>query len=73
LLNAEEGLGRTLGARKRKEKMSLVRLLSRVDEKEKITFPGNSSREAELKPGQLVKLRIVGAGTRRMVLVSAKR
>jgi bifunctional DNA-binding transcriptional regulator/antitoxin component of YhaV-PrlF toxin-antitoxin module len=73
LLNAEKGLGITLGARKRKEKMSSVRVLSRVDEKEKITFPGNTSHEAGLKPGQLVELKIVGASTRRMVLVSAKR
>jgi bifunctional DNA-binding transcriptional regulator/antitoxin component of YhaV-PrlF toxin-antitoxin module len=50
-----------------------MRTLSRVDEKGKITFPNNICLEAGLKPGQLVELKIVGASSRKRVLVSPKR
>jgi len=53
--------------------MSLLRVLSRVDEKGKIRFPNNISREAGLKPGQLVELKLVGPKQKQGVLVSAKK
>jgi bifunctional DNA-binding transcriptional regulator/antitoxin component of YhaV-PrlF toxin-antitoxin module len=52
--------------------VSLMRVLAKVDEKGNVTFPGNISREAGLKPGQLVELKIVGPKQRHGVLVSAK-
>ncbi|MCJ7507185.1 MAG: AbrB/MazE/SpoVT family DNA-binding domain-containing protein [candidate division Zixibacteria bacterium] len=53
--------------------MTLMRVLSKVDEKGKIAFPSNICRETGLKPGQLVELKIVGPGPRKRVLVSPKR
>jgi len=50
-----------------------MRTLSRVDEKGGITFPNNIRLEVGLKPGQLVELKIVGASSRKRVLVSPKR
>ena len=53
--------------------MTLMRALSRVDEKGSITFPNNIRLQAGLKPGQLVELKIVGPNQKQNVLVSAKR
>jgi len=53
--------------------MPLMRALAKVDEKGKIPFPSNISREAGLKPGQLVELKLVGPKQKQGVLVSAKR
>ena len=53
--------------------MTLMRTLSRVDEKGKITLPNNIRLEVGLKPGQLVELKIVGASPNKKVLVSAKK
>ena len=53
--------------------MTLMRVLSRVDENGKIALPRNIRLEAGLKPGQSVELKIVGARPNQRVLVSAKR
>ena len=53
--------------------MTLVRVLSRVDEKGKTNFPNNVRLEVGLKPGQLVELKIIGASSRKRILVSPKR
>jgi len=53
--------------------VTLMRTLSKVDEKGKITFPGNIRLEVGLKPGQLVELKIVGASPNKRVLVSPRR
>lgn len=45
--------------------MTLMRALSRVDEKGSITFPNNIRLEAGFKPGQLVELMIVGTRPKR--------
>lgn len=52
--------------------MTLMRVVSRVDEKGKITFPSNIRLEAGLRPGQLVELKIVGSSPKKRVLVSPK-
>ena len=58
---------------KGEKKMTLVRVLSRVDEKGKTNFPNNVRLEVGLKPGQLVELKIIGASSRKRILVSPKR
>jgi len=52
--------------------MTLMRAFSRVDKGGKIKLPGNIQRAAELKEGQLVELKIVGASRKKNVLVSAR-
>lgn len=52
--------------------MSLVRAFSRVDKDGKIKMPGNVQREAGLKGGQLVELKIVGASKKKNIVISAR-
>ena len=52
--------------------MTLMRAFSKVDKDGKIQLPGNIQRAAELKEGQLVELKIVGASRKKNVLVSAR-
>jgi len=52
--------------------MTLMRTFSRVDKAGKIKLPGNIQRAADLKEGQLVELKIVGASRKKNVLVSAR-
>jgi bifunctional DNA-binding transcriptional regulator/antitoxin component of YhaV-PrlF toxin-antitoxin module len=54
-------------------KMTLMRAFSRVDKEGKIAIPGNIQREAELKEGQLVELKIVGASAKKSVLITARK
>ena len=51
--------------------MSLMRVFSKVEKDGEIKFPGNIQREAGLKEGQLVELKIVGGG-KKSVLVTAR-
>ena len=52
--------------------MTLMRAFSRVDKEGKIQLPGNIQRAADLKTGQLVELKIVGASRKKNILLSAK-
>jgi len=52
--------------------MTLMRAFSKVDKDGKIQLPGNIQRTADLKEGQLVELKIVGASRKKNVLVSAR-
>jgi len=52
--------------------MVLVRAFSRVEKDGKIKLPDNIKREAGLKEGQLVELKIVGASKKKNILVSAR-
>ena len=52
--------------------MTLMRSLSRVDKEGKIKLPGNIQRAADLKEGQLVELKIVGASRKKNILISAR-
>jgi len=54
------------------KKMTLMRTFSRVDKAGKIKLPGNIQRAADLKEGQLVELKIVGASRKKNILVSAR-
>jgi len=52
--------------------MTLMRAFSRVDNEGKIKLPGNIQRAADLKEGQLVELKIVGASRKKNILLSAR-
>ncbi|MBU2445881.1 MAG: hypothetical protein KJ666_09985 [Bacteroidetes bacterium] len=52
--------------------MTLIRTFSKVDKEGKIKLPGNIQRAANLKEGQLVELKIVGASKKKNILVSAR-
>jgi len=52
--------------------MVLVRAFSKVEKDGKIKLPDNIKREAGIKEGQLVELKIVGAGKKKNILVSAR-
>ncbi len=53
--------------------MTLMRAFSRVDKEGRIKLPANIQRAAELKAGQLIELKIVGASRKKNVLLSASR
>ena len=52
--------------------MTLMRAFSKVDKDGKIQLPDNIQRAADLKEGQLVELKIVGASRKKNILVSAR-
>jgi bifunctional DNA-binding transcriptional regulator/antitoxin component of YhaV-PrlF toxin-antitoxin module len=52
--------------------MTLMRAFSKVDKEGKIQLPGNIQRAADLKEGQLVEMKIVGASRKKNILVSAR-
>jgi len=52
--------------------MTLMRAFSRVDKEGKIQLPGNIQRATDLKEGQLVELKIVGASRKKNILVSTR-
>lgn len=52
--------------------MTLVRAFSKVEKDGRIKLPGNIQRAADLKEGELVELKIVGASRKKNILVSAK-
>ena len=52
--------------------MTLMRAFSKVGKDGDIKLPSNIQREAGLKEGQLVELKIVGASRKKNILVSAK-
>ena len=52
--------------------MSLMRVLAKVNAEGKITIPANIQREAGLKTGQLVDLRVVGTGKQKKLVIAAR-
>lgn len=53
--------------------MTLMRVISKVDNEGKIKLPGNIQRAAGLKKGQMVEMRIVGGISRtKDILLSAR-
>ena len=55
--------------------MTLMRVFSKVDKEGKVAIPGNIQREAGLKEGQLLELKIVGVGAsaKKSVLITARK
>ena len=52
--------------------MTLMRAFTRLDKEGRIKLPGNIQRAAELKEGQLIELKIIGASGKKNILVSAR-
>ena len=52
--------------------MALMRAFSKVDKEGRIKLPGNIQRAADLKEGQLVEMKIVGASRKKNILVSTR-
>jgi len=52
--------------------MSLIRIFARVNAAGKIIIPPNIQREAGMKQGQLVELRVVGPGKKKALVISAR-
>ena len=52
--------------------MTLMRAFSRLDKEGKIKLPGNIQRAADLKTGQLVELKIIGASRKKNILISTR-
>ncbi len=52
--------------------MTLLRAFSKVDKEGKIQLPGNIQRAADLREGQLVELKIVGASKKKSILITSK-
>jgi len=52
--------------------MTLMRVFSKVDKEGRIQLPGNIQRAADLKSGQLVELKIVGASRKKNIILSAR-
>ncbi len=52
--------------------MTLMRGFVRVDEEGKIPIPKNIAREAGLKPGTIVELKITGASKAKNILLSRR-
>jgi bifunctional DNA-binding transcriptional regulator/antitoxin component of YhaV-PrlF toxin-antitoxin module len=52
--------------------MTLMRAFSKVDKEGKIQLPGNIQQAADLREGQLVELKIIGASRKKNILISAR-
>jgi len=52
--------------------MALMRAFSKVDKDGKIKLPANIQRAADLKEGQLVELKIVGASRKKSILMTPR-
>lgn len=52
--------------------MTLMRAFSKVDKEGKIQLPGNIQRAADLKEGQLVELKIMGASRKKSILITSR-
>ncbi len=52
--------------------MTLMRAFSKVDKDGKIKLPGNIQRAADLKEGQLVELKVMGANRKKSILIASR-
>lgn len=53
--------------------MTLMRAFSKVDEQGRISIPGNIRREAGLKSGQLVEVKIQGSKQSQYIVVHKRK
>jgi len=53
--------------------MVLMRAFSKVNKEGNIKLPSNIKREAGLKEGQLVELKIVGASRKKNILITLRK
>jgi len=52
--------------------MTLVRAFSKVDEQGRIPIPANILTQAKLKSGQLVEIKLTGAGKAKNLIISQR-
>lgn len=52
--------------------MTLVRAFSKVDKEGRIAIPANIRTQAKMKPGQLVEIRLTGAGKAKNLIISQR-
>lgn len=52
--------------------MNVLRMFARVDTEGKVLVPSHIQRETGLKRGQLIELRIIRAGKKKILAISAK-
>jgi bifunctional DNA-binding transcriptional regulator/antitoxin component of YhaV-PrlF toxin-antitoxin module len=52
--------------------MVLMRAFSKVDKEGNIKLPGNIKREAGIEEGQLVELKIAGAGRKKNIIITLR-
>lgn len=53
--------------------VTMMRVFSKVDEKGKITIPSNVKREMDLKPGQLVEIKVQGPKQAQYIVVHKRK
>lgn len=53
--------------------MALMRAFSRVDKEGKINIPSNIRREAGLKDGQLVEIKVTGPNRAQYIVIHSKK
>jgi AbrB family looped-hinge helix DNA binding protein len=52
--------------------MTLIRAFSKVDEEGRILIPANIRTQAKLKPGQVVEIKLTGAGKAKNLIISQR-
>jgi bifunctional DNA-binding transcriptional regulator/antitoxin component of YhaV-PrlF toxin-antitoxin module len=52
--------------------MALIRAFSKVEKDGRIKLPANIRRAAGLREGQLVEMKVVGAGRKKGILMTAR-
>jgi len=52
--------------------MALIRAFSKVDKDGRIKLPANIQRAADLKEGQLVELKVMGANRKKGILIASR-
>lgn len=53
--------------------MTLIRAFSKVDEQGKVSIPSNILREVDLKPGQLVEIKLQGTKNAQYIVVHKRK
>lgn len=53
--------------------MTLMRIFSKVDEEGRIFIPSNVQREAGLKPGQLVEIKVTGVQKAQYIVIHRRK
>ncbi|NQT47566.1 MAG: hypothetical protein HQ578_01170 [Chloroflexi bacterium] len=52
--------------------MTLIRAFAKVDQEGKIAVPANIRAQARLKPGQMVEIKLTGAGRAKNLVITQR-